>query len=601
LIKKYICMNKNLLLLVLVFIGLTATAQKSKKEKTVPAPAPVVAAPVPTPAPVVAPTPKVALVSSSTGRPKNPFEIGISGGLQYVWGDVNSRVRMNLDNYTFGLHIRKALTNSFSWRLQYNYGQATMQHFMPHYTAVPNGISSNPNNNVWFVNSRMYSHTFAWDNILTIGNSSMYKNSSKWIFDLFAGPAAVFYRTKLNLRDANNNMYNWAAAENVYISNLPGNIVNNNPNQTSATALEGDARAKRLVAEYLDSKMDDTYESLGNNNGVKTNVGGYALVPAVTFGAAVSRELTSKFNASLEQRFFYVFDDYLDGERYANFQTTPQIASYSQMNDMISNTVLKLNYNLGKKGEKPLYWRNANEELQKKLAGMNPKKAINEAMADDDADGVPNILDQESASREGCPVDTKGIMLDSDKDGLLDCDDKEPYSQAGYPIDNNGVAKVPPPACCTELKAAAVAPPVVKSGGSSNSDNALCAESTLPSVSFDKDKFGMNSAMIPSLQTIGDKMQKCPDMRVVVNGINDKNNKNGKFNEQISYNRAMEVTNYLVEKFGVSRDRFIVRYNLEGTGDQNADRAVMFRNAQDGESGANNPPSPHPGLKAGNK
>lgn len=573
-------MNKNLLLLVLVFVGLSVYSQKSKTE------APTTTT---TPAPVAEAAPAVKVAPAKTpvnyGKPKNPFEIGISGGLQYVWGDVNSRVKFDLNNSTFGIHVRKALTNSFSMRLQYNYGQATMQDFRPHYTAVANGISNNPTNNAWFVNSRMYSHSFAWDNILTIGNTSMYKNNSKWIFDLFAGPAAFFYRTKINVRDGSGNLYNWTNVENIYTSNV-----------AIGQQLDGDARAKRLVAEELDRIMDDSYETLGNNNRAKTSVGGYALVPAVTFGAAVSREINDRFNVSLEQRFFYVFDDYLDGERFANFSTTAQ---YSQMNDMVSNTTLKLNYNLGKKGDKPLYWRNANEEIQKKLASMNPKKAINEALADDDGDGVPNILDQESASREGCPVDTKGIMLDSDKDGLLDCDDKEPYSPVGYPIDNNGVAKVPPPACCAELKKSMeVAEPVqVKT----NTTSTACAESTLPSVTFDKDKYGLNSGMVPSLQTIGEKMQKCPDMKIVVNGINDKNNKNGKYNEQISYNRAMEVTNYLVEKFGISRDRFIVRYNLEGTGDQNADRAVMFRNAQEGESGANNPPSPHPGLKAGNK
>lgn len=568
-------MNKNLLLLVLLIVGISVSAQNTAETKIA----------VDSAAPAPAPAPKPKVVTNPNGKPGNPFEIGVSGGLQYVWGDVNSRVKMDLNNSTFGLHVRKALTNSFSWRLQYNYGQATMQHFMPHYTAVPNGISTNPTNSVWFVNSKMYSHSFAWDNIFTVGNSSMYKANSKWIFDLFAGPAVFFYRTKLNLRNSAGNMYNWAEAEGIYKSNI-----------NLGQELEGDARAKRLVAEYFDAKMDDTYESLGDNNRVKTNIGGYAMVPAATFGASVSREISNKFNMSLEQRFFYVFDDYLDGERFANFSN---VASFSQMNDMVSNTTLKLNYNLGKKGEKPLYWRNSNEELQKKLAAMNPKKLINEAMADDDADGVPNILDQEPASREGCAVDTKGIMLDSDKDGLLDCDDKEPFSPVGYPIDNNGVAKVPPPACCADLKKATEVKQVITPP--SNTDNTSCAESTLPSVSFDKDKFGMSSSMIQPMKTIGDKMQKCPDMRIVVNGINDKNNKNGKINEQMSYNRAMEVTNYLVEKFGISRDRFIVRYNLEGTGDLNADRAVMFRNAQEGESGANNPPSPHPGLKAGNK
>jgi outer membrane protein OmpA-like peptidoglycan-associated protein len=265
------------------------------------------------------------------------------------------------------------------------------------------------------------------------------------------------------------------------------------------------------------------------------------------------------------------------------------------MNDMVHQTTVKLNYNLGKGTAAPLYWRNSNEELQKKLAEMNPRKEINAAFADDDGDGVPNILDQEPSSREGCPVDTKGVMLDSDKDGLIDCDDKEPYSPAGYPVDNQGVAKVPPPACCADItKAAATQVKSAKPAGD-------CSEVTLPSVTFEKDKYGLNSNSAVSLQSIGEKMQKCPDMKLVVNGINDRNNKNGKYNEQLSYNRAMEVANYLEERFGLSRDRFIVRYNLEGTGDADADRAVMFRNAQEGESGANNPPSPHPGLKAGQK
>jgi outer membrane protein OmpA-like peptidoglycan-associated protein len=568
-------MNKNLLLLVLLFVGMTAFSQKAKTETPAPAPAPVVEAP---PAPKVAPV----VASSSTGRPKNPFEIGISGGLHMIWGDVNSNLKFNLDNSTWGLHVRKAITNQYSMRLQYNYGMATMRD-----NALRNSYNLNTTVPVfgkdqWFVSSRAYSHMISLDQIITIGNSNVYKPASKWTIDLFAGPSLVAYRTRLDAGSGSGTSHNYNAAIAAFNTHRDINIA------------DGGRKAQNEAGLILDNVFDGEYET----DAIKKNktFGTYSLTAGISFGASINRIINDKFSMSLEQRGVYLFDDYIDGERWASnsYAANPQ---FSQANDIITNTTLKLNYFIGKKGDKPLYWRNSYDEVNKKLAGMNPKKAINEAMADDDADGVPNILDQESASREGCPVDTKGIMLDSDKDGLLDCDDKEPYSQAGYPIDNNGVAKVPPPACCAELKAAAVVPPVVKS----NTDNASCAESTLPSVSFDKDKFGLNSAMVPALQTIGDKMQKCPDMRVVVNGINDKNNKNGKFNEQISYNRAMEVANYLVEKFGISRDRFIVRYNLEGTGDQNADRAVMFRNAQEGESGANNPPSPHPGLKAGNK
>lgn len=563
-------MNKNLLLLVLALIGVVARAQDTKTEtKTV------------TTETTAAPAPKKIRTTSTN---TNPWEIGLSAGLNYVWGDVSSRVKLDLNNTTFGIHARKALSNSFSWRWQYNYSTATMQDFRPHYTAIPNGVSTTFGKNVWFVSSQMYSHSFAWDQVFTIGNSGMKRMNPKWTVDLFAGPAAFFYRTKIDRKDGNGADYNWSNFENVYTSYL-GNSGGN-------AQLYSDNRAKRMVAEYMDNTMDGSYETVANNNGGKTNFGGYALVPAATFGASINHLFSNRFSGSLEHRMFYVFDDYLDGERFANFSN---VASYSQMNDMVHQTTLKLMYNFGKGDNLPLYWRNPNEALQKKLAEMNPRKEINAAFVDDDGDGVPNILDQEPSSREGCPVDTKGVMLDSDKDGLLDCDDKEPYSPPGYPVDNQGVAKVPPPACCAELAPKTPVKPVVTPKATE------CSEITLPSITFDKDRYGLSSNNVPNLQTIGEKMQKCPDMKLVVNGINDRNNKNGKYNEQLSYNRAMEVATYLEERFGISRDRFIVRYNLDGTGDVEADRAVMFRFAQEGEMGASNPPSPHPGLKAGKK
>ena len=567
-------MNKNLLLLVLVIIGLSLGAQDKKTEtSTAPAEA----------ASVTAPKKKM---TSSNSNP-NPWEIGISGGLNYVWGDVSSRVKLDLNNSTFGIHIRKALSNSFSWRWQYNYGTATMADFRPHYTKTANFNLRNPNENLWFVSSQMYSHSLSWDQVLTVGNSGMKKMNPKWTIDLFVGPSIFLYRTNVDRLGANGQEYDWNSLADIYTGAL------------GSSASNGDQRAKRLVSESMDNLLDGKYETQGSNNGGKATIGGYVVVPAATFGGSVNRKITNRFSASLEHRMFYVFDDYLDGERFANYsQTVPygQTPSYSQMNDIVHQTTLKVNYNVGKGTEAPLYWRNPNEELQKKLAEMNPRKEINAAFADDDGDGVPNILDQEPASREGCPVDTKGVMLDSDKDGLIDCDDKEPYSPAGYPVDNQGVAKVPPPACCADLEKKAVVPVREEKRPTGN-----CAETSLPSVTFEKDKYGLNSSSAVALQTIGEKMQKCPDMKLVVNGINDRNNKNGKYNEQLSYNRAMEVATYLEERFGLSRDRFIIRYNLEGTGDADADRAVMFRNAQEGETGASNPPSPHPGLKAGKK
>lgn len=527
-----------------------------------------------TPAPVAPVAPVAPKVAVSNGIPKNPFELGVSAGLHTIWGDVNSNVKANFDNSTFGLHIRKAFTHAFSMRLQYNYATATMKDNLPHYTAVTNRLTTNPAQALWFPATQSYSHTLSLDNIVTIGNNSLYKASPKWLLEFFAGPSLTAYRTRADYTNANGVVHNFSGAEAVF-------------NQFITNG-SGEQKAKNEAGKFMDNVLDGNYETLVSSD----DIGGYSLVAGIGFGTGVTRAITDKLSLGIEQRFNYLFDDYIDGERFANFSTAPQ---FSQMNDIMSNTTIKANYILGKKGQKPLYWRNPQEEINKKLASINPKKALNEALMDDDGDGVPNILDQEPGSREGCNVDTKGIMMDSDKDGLIDCDDKEPYSPAGFPVDNNGVAKVPPPACCEgmEKKVSAPQPPKEVSGA--------CAESSLPSVQFDKNKYGVNSSMIPSLKTVGDKMQVCPDMKLVVNGINDKNTTNGKLNEQLSYNRAMEVTNYLSEKFGISRDRFIVRYNLEGVGEPEADRAVMFRSAQDGESGIGNPPSPHPGLRAGTK
>ena len=73
----------------------------------------------------------------------------------------------------------------------------------------------------------------------------------------------------------------------------------------------------------------------------------------------------------------------------------------------------------------------------------------------------------------------------------------------------------------------------------------------------------------------------------------------------MAYNRSSGVIDYLVEKYGVSRDRFIVKYE-GGTKAKNAtqlevkrSRKVEFKYAADGETGESNPPAPHPGLKAG--
>jgi outer membrane protein OmpA-like peptidoglycan-associated protein len=586
-------MRKLILLFIVAIAGLQINAQAKTTEKTkATATKTEVAAPVKeAPKETVKETPKVSAPVVTSGSEvyapqiKNPFEIGISAGLHMIRGDVYSKVGLNLDNSTFGIHVRKAFSYHFSMRLQYNYGNATLRHEMPHLTGgnTANNFSASTGGaftgDLWFPMVQTYTHTLYWDNIFTIGNTSIHKAKTKFNFDLFAGGAMVAYRAKINLLDNAGVMHNFTLIKSNYDLAIASDPIN------------GHIAAKERAGKNLDA-IEGSYETAGSNNGVKVNLGGYALVPALTFGAGVNFRLSNKFNLGFEQRFAFVFDDYLDGERYIEISSVP---SFTQNNDLMSNSTIKLNYNLSKTGDEPKYWKNENEYIYNKVAGMDGKKLLRDAFADEDRDGVPNQLDQEENSREGCPVDVKGVVLDSDKDGILDCDDKEPFSPAGYPIDNKGVAIVPPPACCQELK------DNMKNMPAAAPVNTACAETSIPSIRYAKDKFGVSADNANALRTIGEKMQACPDMRLVIAGINDKNTNNGKYNEQLSYNRASEVVNHLTEKFGVSRDRFIIKYNQDGIGDLNADRAVMFRNAQTGEFGNSNPPSPHPGLKAGSK
>jgi outer membrane protein OmpA-like peptidoglycan-associated protein len=90
-------------------------------------------------------------------------------------------------------------------------------------------------------------------------------------------------------------------------------------------------------------------------------------------------------------------------------------------------------------------------------------------------------------------------------------------------------------------------------------------------------------------------MQMCPDMKLVVTGFDESRN-DQKYNEQLAWNRANAAVDYMVEKYGISRDRFIVKYQggkkaATGTAfEKKMKNKVEFRYGNDGESGDSNPP-----------
>lgn len=59
---------------------------------------------------------------------------------------------------------------------------------------------------------------------------------------------------------------------------------------------------------------------------------------------------------------------------------------------------------------------------------------------DDDEDGVINLFDREPNSPKDCPVDKLGVSIDTDMDGVSDCKDMQLKTPLGAEVDENGVA-----------------------------------------------------------------------------------------------------------------------------------------------------------------
>ena len=90
------------------------------------------------------------------------------------------------------------------------------------------------------------------------------------------------------------------------------------------------------------------------------------------------------------------------------------------------------------------------------------------------------------------------------------------------------------------------------------------------------------------LATVAAKLRNAPECKVVVTGYCSSNKKE----QQLSWDHVNKVISHLVEKEGISADRFIFSYGQEG--DCNT---VDLRAAAEGEEGPNTVAPPHPNLR----
>ncbi|MEM8523429.1 MAG: OmpA family protein [Bacteroidota bacterium] len=259
-------------------------------------------------------------------------------------------------------------------------------------------------------------------------------------------------------------------------------------------------------------------------------------------GIGFAIRLNERTNIGVDHKFSTLFSKYadlVDGFDNQGFR------------DMANYTSVRLNYNIGKKDKaEPLYWVNPLGAIIKDIDYVKTRQ--NEAEKDSDEDGVLDILDLEPNTPLGAPVDTRGVTLDSDKDGIPNYQDKEPYSPPNFEYDENGVAIRPKYVTEEELN-------------DKLREQQEMFQLFLPVVHFRTNQYELKDSELKKLSHIARMLRLYEDINLMVIGYTDQKG-NEEYNNELSYNRANAVIQYLVSEFGIERSRLKLNWKGEKEG-----------------------------------
>jgi outer membrane protein OmpA-like peptidoglycan-associated protein len=512
-------------------------------------------------------------------KPRNQWEIGIKGGMFSISGDIPATV----PTPGFGLHVRKAFGYVFSMRMEYVYGigkglawlgannygrnpawssnyEAPLMGMHPvtnqpaMFNSATGGLMA-PNTQIdkVFYNYKSTMQDLSIQGIVTLNNIRFHKSKTGFNLYGFAGFGATIYDVNINALDENGNAYDFSNVN------------------------DGTYKSRKDTRDELKDIMDDSYETAADNHGERRpKLFGQTLKPTMNGGIGMAFKLSNRLNLAIEDRVTFTKDDLLDGQRWqeaalGNPTLTRDFDSYNFAS-------IGLNINLGGNAVEPLWWLNPLDYAYSEIRNPRLMRLPKPVLPDSDLDGVTDQFDQEQTP-EGCPVDSHGVTRDTDGDGVPDCKDKElitpTYCQ---PVDADGIGKCPCDPNCAG-KAVETAP--------------TCSQllGALPSVMFAKNSAKLSDDAKRLLAVVADRMRNSPGCKVVVIGYCASN----KLEQQRSWDRVNAIITYLIEKEGVSGDRFIFKYGEEG-GDCDT---VDIRTANEGEEGPNTVPAPHPNLRKG--
>lgn len=507
-------------------------------------------------------------------KPRNQWEIGIKGGWFAISGDVPGQTPTG----GFGAHVRKAFGYVFSMRLEYMYGVGKGLHWLksgnysnnpawaPYYVAPVLALDPVTQQPV-YLNSTTGAPLSGQDQLQLVH----YNYKSK-VQDLSLQGVVTLNNIRFHKSKTGFNFYGFAGVgATVYDVNI--NALNGNTPYNFDQITEGTHETRKDTRDALKNMLDDTYETPADNHGPRRpKLFNKTLKPTGTIGAGVAFKLSNRINLAIEDRHTFTKDDLLDGQRWQEWAVGSPVLTRDY--DSYNFASVGLNINLGAKSVEPLWWLNPLDYAYSEIRNPRLMRLPKPVLPDSDGDGVTDQFDQEQTP-QGCPVDSHGVSRDTDGDGVPDCKDKElitpTYCQ---PVDADGVGKCPCPEGCGTI----VQPPT-------------CSQllGALPSVSFAKNSVKLSDDAKRLLAIVADRMRNSPNCDVVVTGYCASN----KVEQQRSWDRVNAIINYLVEKEGVSADRFIFKYGEEG-GDCDT---VDIRPANEGEEGPNTVPAPHPNLR----
>jgi len=598
--KKSNYMKFKLLSLAVLSVALLGVTNKSQAQSTTPPPpsAPATAQPlraIPEYRDVVADSSKLTKKGKAQQikfdsftylmppKPRNQWEVGLGVGPAYESSDVRARL-----GYGGMAYVRKSIGYTFSLRARFDYSRDYGLNYEPSEGLANNtvlthlgyGKAANP---YFFYNYKANLYDGDIDGIITLNNIGFHKvaKDRKWnLYGIF-GVGAVGYNVWYNALDKNGKPYNYSAI----LAKYGGGIYE----QKNAAKIKKD----------LKSLMDNTYETKAQGQVDHPKVD-----PTVTAGFAIGYHINTRFTLTAEYKFVNTRDNLLDGLQWQEHPLTdPALSNHW---DAYHMATINVGYNLGRHAVEPLYWQNPMEYSFDAIKTIQKQNA--DLLLDDDGDGVPNRFDLEPNTPKGATVDSHGRTLDSDHDGIPDYLDKEPFTAANwFPVDKDGYGT-------NGLHYGKNGPDNLLAIGGGAGKLDYCKLTKMPDVNFDLDRYYIKPEFYSGLHEIALAMIACPDQKMVAIGYTDVRETED-YNMVLSWNRVNKVIDYLTSNYGISRDRFIVKF--EGKSNpripglpsnswdpkyeprQYVNRRVEFHWAAKGETGTSNPARPKGPTNAG--